>query len=157
MRTTYRVLAGLIALLVVIQAAMIAYAIGGLFTWIDAGNTLDKAVIESWEDNPPDFEGSLGSFLHFFIIGGVLIPLLGLILLIVSFFAKVPRGVMLALVVFLAIVAQYLLGTFAASTSTPLLSLLHGLNAFIVFGAAVSAATAAKNTGAAQPSPAPTG
>ena len=47
MRTTYRVLAGAIALLVVIQAAMIAYAIGGLFTWIDAGNTLDKAVIES--------------------------------------------------------------------------------------------------------------
>ena len=144
MRTTYRILAGAIALLVVIQAAMIAYAIGGLFTWIDAGNTLDKSVIEGWEDNPPTFEGSIGSFFHFFIIGTVLIPLLGLILLIVSFFAKVPRGPMLAGVVVLAIVAQYLLGTFAASTSTPLLSLLHGLNAFIVFGAAVTAATAAK-------------
>jgi hypothetical protein len=156
MRTTYRVLAGAIALLVVIQAAMIAYAIGGVFSWIDAGNTLDKSVVEGWEDNPPDFEGSIGSFFHFFIIGTILIPLLGLILLIVSFFAKVPRGPLLAAVVFLTIVVQYLLGTFGASTSTPLLSLFHGLNAFIVFGAAVTAATAAKNAGAAQPSPAPT-
>ena len=95
--------------------------------------------------NPPTFEGSLGSFFHFFILGTVLIPLLGLILLIVSFFAKVPRGPMLAGVVFLAIVAQWLLGTFAASTGTPLLSLVHGLNAFIIFGAAVAAARAAKS------------
>jgi len=157
MRQTYRVVAGLIALLVVVQAAMIAYAIGGVFSWIDAGNTLDKSVVEGWDDNPPDFEGAIGSFLHFFIIGTILIPLLGLILLIVSFFAKVPRGPMLAGVVFVTIVVQYLLGTFGASTSTPLLSLLHGLNAFIVFGAAVTAATAAKNAGAAQPSPTPTG
>jgi hypothetical protein len=155
MRTTYRVLAGLIALLVVVQAGMIAYAIGGVFSWIDAGNTLDKSVVEGWEDNPPDFDGAIGSFFHFFIIGTILIPLLGLLLLIVSFFAKVPRGPMLAGVVVLAIVAQYLLGTFAASTSTPLLSLLHGLNAFVVFGAALSAAMAAKNAGAAASSPAP--
>ncbi len=144
MRKTYQILAGTIAVCVVLQAAFIAYAIGGVFTWIDEGNTLDKSVVEGWEANPPTFEGSLGSFFHFFILGTVLIPLLGLILLIVSFFAKVPRGPMLAGVVFLAIVAQWLLGTFAASTGTPLLSLVHGLNAFIIFGSAVVAARAAK-------------
>lgn len=153
MRTTYRILAGTIAVLVVIQAAMIAYAIGGVFTWIDAGNTLDKSVVEGWDENPPTFEGSLGSFLHFFIIGTVLIPLLGLILLIVSFFAKVPRGPMLAGVVAVAIVVQYLLGTFAASTGTPSLSLLHGMNAFVIFSAAVMAARAAKPAQTATPSP----
>ncbi len=152
MRTTYRVLAGLIALLVVVQAGMIAYAIGGVFSWIDAGNTLDKSVVEGWEDNPPDFDGAIGSFFHFFIIGTILIPLLGLLLLIVSFFAKIQRGAVLALVVVLAIVAQYLLGNFAARTSTPLLSLLHGLNAFVVFGSAMAASMAAKNAGAEAPS-----
>ncbi len=153
MRQTYRILAGTIAVLVVVQAAMIAYAISGVFTWIDAGNTLDKSVIEGWDENPPTFEGSLGSFLHFFIIGTVVIPLTGLILLIISFFAKVPRGPMLAGIVFIAIVVQYLLGTFAAATGTPLLSLLHGLNAFIIFSAAVMASRAAKSVTESPPTP----
>jgi hypothetical protein len=144
MRKTYQIVASTIAVLVVLQAAAIAYAIAGVFTWVDDGNTLDKSVVEGWEANPPTFEGALGSFFHFFIFGTVLIPLLGLILLIVSFFAKVPRGPMLAGIVVVAIVVQYLLGTFSASTGTPLLSLLHGLNAFIVFGSAVAAARAAK-------------
>jgi hypothetical protein len=151
MRKTYQIVASTIAVLVVVQAAAIAYAIAGVFTWIDEGNTLDKSVVEGWEANPPTFEGSLGSFLHFFIIGGVLIPLLGLILLIISFFAKVPRGPMLAGIVVVAIVIQYLLGTFSASTGTPLLSLLHGLNAFVVFGAAVAAARAAKSVAESPP------
>ena len=151
MRKTYQIVATTIAVLVVVQAAAIAYAIAGVFTWIDEGNTLDKSVVEGWEANPPTFEGSLGSFLHFFIIGGVLIPLLGLILLIISFFAKVPRGPMLAGIVVVAIVVQYLLGTFSASTGTPLLSLLHGLNAFVVFGAAVAAARAAKSVAESPP------
>ena len=70
MRKTYQIVASTIAVLVVVQAAAIAYAIAGVFTWIDEGNTLDKSVVEGWEANPPTFEGSLGSFLHFFIIGG---------------------------------------------------------------------------------------
>ena len=154
MRKTYQILAATIAVLVVLQAAFIAYAIGGVFAWIDEGNTLDKSVVEGWETNPPTFEGSIGSFFHFFIIGTILIPLLGLILLIVSFFAKVTRGPMLAGVVVVAIVVQYLLGTFAASTGTPLLALLHGLNAFIIFGSAVAAARAAKTVTESPPVPA---
>ena len=144
MRKTYRIIADAIAIMVVVQAAMIVYAVTGLFAWVNDGATLDKSVFESWETEPPTFEGAFGHFIHAFIGGTVLIPLLGLILLIVSFFAKVPRGVMLAAVVLVVIVAQYLLGTFAAS-GIPLLGLLHGINAFILFGAALMAAKAAKS------------
>ena len=87
-----------IAVLVVVQAAMMVWAIAGLFTWIDEGDTLDKSVIEGWENEPPTFAGATGHFIHV-MSGTFLIPLLGLLLLIVSFFAKVPRGVMFATVV----------------------------------------------------------
>ena len=121
MRKTYRVLADIIAVLVVVQAAMMVWAIAGLFSWIDDGATLDKAVIEGWENEPPTFEGSIGHFIHL-MSGTFLIPLIGLLLLLVSFFAKVPRGVTLAATVVVLIVIQYLAGFFA-EPDMPLLGL----------------------------------
>ena len=150
MRKTYRVLASTIAVLVVVQAMMIVWSIAGLFTWIDEGATLDKSVIEGWSDEPPTFDGALGHFIHAFINGTLLIPLVGLILLIVSFFAKVPRGVMLAAAIVVSIVVQYLAGTFA-EPGMPLLGLVHGLNAFILFGLAVFASRSAKEEVMATP------
>jgi hypothetical protein len=41
MRTTYRVLAYLVALEVAVQAAAIAFAVFGLGLWIEDGGTLD--------------------------------------------------------------------------------------------------------------------
>lgn len=137
MRTTYRVLAYLIAIEVVIQAAAIAYAYFGEAAWIERGGVLDQAVIEG--DTIP-FPEVVGFIVHG-INGQIVIPLLALVLLIVSFFAAVPRGVMWAGIVVLAIVAQVLLGVFG--TDLPLLGLLHGLNALIVFATAVLAARAA--------------
>ncbi len=93
MQKTYLVVARLIAILIVVQAMAIVFVVSGLFHWIDGGATLDKSVVDSWDDNPPTFQGSFGAFIHFFLVGVVLIPLSGLILLIVSFFAKIPRGV----------------------------------------------------------------
>ena len=145
MRTTYRVLAQIIAVLVVIQAMMMVWAIAGLFSWIDGGATLDKSVIEGWENEPPTFAGSLGHFVHL-MSGTFLIPLIGLLLLIVSFFAKVPRGVALAAAIAVSIVVQYLAGTFAEPDMV-YLGLIHGLNAFILFGLAVFAARSAKEAG----------
>ena len=43
MRATYRVLAYLLALEVVVQAAAIAWAVFGLTAWIEGGGVLDKA------------------------------------------------------------------------------------------------------------------
>jgi len=154
MRMTYLVLARIIAVLIVVQAATIAWAVSGVFTWVvEGGNTLDKSVVEGWDAEPPTFEGALGSGLHFFFIGQAAIPLAGLLLLIVAFFAKVPRGVLLAAVVVVLIAVQILLGI--NSQGTPTFGLLHGLNAFILFGATMAAAMAAKNAGAADEAPAP--
>lgn len=142
MRKTYRILADTIAVLVVVQAAMMVWAIAGLFTWIDEGATLDKSVIEGWADEPPTFAGSIGHFIHL-MSGTFLIPALGLILLIVAFFAKVPRGVALAALIVVLIIIQYLAGFFA-EPGMPYLGIVHGANAFILFGAALMAAKAAK-------------
>jgi hypothetical protein len=149
MRQTYRVLASIIAVLVVIQAMVMIWAIAGLFSWIDGGATLDKSVIEGWENEPPTWEGALGHFLHV-MSGTFLIPLIGLLLLIVSFFAKVPRGVALAAAIAVSIVVQWLAGTFAEPDMI-YLGLLHGLNAFILFGLAVFASRSAKEAAEVSP------
>ena len=92
MRSAYRILAFVIAAEVIIQAAAIAYAIFGLGTWIQSGGVLDKAAMES---ETTAFTGDGGFALHG-INGEMVFPLLVLILLVLSFFAKVPRGVMWA-------------------------------------------------------------
>ena len=77
MRKTYRILADIIAIEVVIQAMVIVFAVAGLFKWIDDGATLDKAVIESWEDDASTWTGAIGHFIHG-MNGQFIIPLLGL-------------------------------------------------------------------------------
>ena len=154
MRQTYKILARIIAILVVIQAMTMVFAVAGFFHWIvEDGGTADPATLKGWEDNPPDFTGSLGFMIHG-ISGMNAIPLLALLLLIVSFFAKVPRGVLLAVVVVVSTALQIFLGLTAHDM--PNLGLLHGLNAFILFGAALAAAQAAKGAGEVQTAPAPT-
>ncbi len=141
MRKTYRIVADIIAIDVVIQAMAMVFAIAGLFKWIDDGATLDKSVIESWEDDPPTWTGSIGHFIHV-MNGTFLIPLLGIILLIVSFFAAVEGAVKWAVIIAVSIVVQVLAGQF--SGESPYLGLVHGLNAFILFGAALMAARSAR-------------
>ena len=153
MRQTYLIIARIIALLVVVQAMTMVFAVAGFFHWIDDGNTADSSVFKAWEDNPPDFVGSLGFMIHG-ISGMNLIPLLALVLLIVSFFAKVPRGVLLAVVVVVSTALQVFVGITAHEA--PIVGLVHGLNAFILFGSAVAASQAAKNAGVTQVAPAQT-
>ena len=130
MRTTYRVLAGLIALGVLLQAAFVAAA---WFTLI--GDVDDGLVVDS------DYDGNLGHALHG-IVGLNIMPLLGLILFIVSFFAKFPGAVKWAGFTFLAIIVQVVLAFLSFGWGP--LGALHGLNAFVVLGlAAYSARRAA--------------
>ena len=130
MRKAYQVLAGLIALEVVVQAAAIAYAVAGLGTWVDQGGTLDKAAFES-EDLA--FTGFGGFILHG-INGMMIVPALGLALLVVSFFAKVPGGVKWAAITLLLVVLQVTLGIFGHET--PYAGMLHGVNALALFATA---------------------
>jgi hypothetical protein len=133
MRATYRVLAFIIAVEVVVQAAMMAFAAAGLFIWIDKdGGVLDKASLEA----EPDFTGAVGFMIHG-INGLMIIPLIALIFLIVSFFAKIPGGVRWAATVFGLVVLQVLLGLFGHENAY--LGLLHGVNALAVLGTAINA------------------
>lgn len=138
MRTAYRVLAFVIAAEVIIQAAAIAYAIFGLGTWIQSGGVLDKATMESESSN---FVGDGGFALHG-INGQVVFPVLVLILFVLSFFAKVPRGVMWAGVALGLTVLQILFAVLGLGL--PFLGVLHGANALLIFGVAVMAAMAAR-------------
>lgn len=152
MQETFLTLARIIAILIVVQAMAMVFLTAGLFHWIDGGATLDKSVVEGWDSKPPTFQGSLGGFLHFFLVGVVLIPLTGLILLIVSFFAKIPRGVALAAAIVVSIIVQYFSAVIA--DGAPWVGLIHGLNAFILLGLALTAAKAAKNADATRETPA---
>lgn len=134
MRSAYRVLAYLICVEVVIQAAAMAWAIFGEGKYIEEGGVIDQAAIESEEILFPEVVG----FIVHGMNGTMLIPLIALLLLIVSFFAKVPGGVKWAGLVLLAVVVQVLLGMFAHGL--PFLGMLHGINALILFTLALVAA-----------------
>ena len=144
MRRTYHVLAYLIAALVVVQAMMIATAVAGLGHWIDDGATVNKHVL----DKDPSFTGSFGFPVHA-INGEMLIPLIAIVLLIISFFAKVAGGTRWALYILGLIVVQVVLGV--SQGDVPFLGLLHGLNAFAIFAVAVLTARRAKVEAVAVP------
>lgn len=132
MQSTYRVFAYIIAAEVVIQASMIAFALAGLGIWIEDGAVLDKAVLES----EPEFTGVLGFPIHG-INGMMLIPLIALIFLIISFFAKIPGGVAWAATTFSLVVLQVVLGLFGGESAY--FGMLHGINAMALFTVALMA------------------
>lgn len=131
MRSVYKVLAYVLAAEVVIQAMAMVYAVAGEGKWVMEGGVMDKAVIESREFVFPEV---LGYAIHG-INGTIVIPLLALLLLVFSFFAKVPGGVKWAGIVLLLVVVQAPLGI--AGHSVPFLGALHGLNALLLFSTAL--------------------
>lgn len=138
MRMVYKVLAFVVAGLVVVQAAAIAFAVFGLFAWIAGGGTLDASV---GPENPPDFSGVAGFMVHG-MFGTIVIPIVVISLLISSFFAKTPGAVTWAVIVFVTTAVQILLGI--AAHSVPQLGILHGAVALVLFGAAIMAGLRAK-------------
>jgi heme A synthase len=142
MRTTYRVLAYLLAAEVLVQAMAIAYALAGLGKWVeDDGGVLNKQVLDS---DSLEFTG-VGGFAVHFINGTTIIPILTLLLLIVSFFAKIPGGVRRAGILVGLVILQVTLGL--TSHSVPLLAPLHVLNAFAIL---VMAFTTGRHASVAQ-------
>jgi hypothetical protein len=131
MKQAYRVLAFLIAAGVAIQAASIAYGMFGLLKWVEGGGTLDQST-----ELTPALGGYTGFSWH--ASGGIFIlPAIALLLLISSFFAKVPGGIKWALIVLGVTVLQVALGLFAHSVAW--LGWLHGINALALFGTAMMA------------------
>ncbi|HET8604113.1 MAG TPA: hypothetical protein VFM09_09315 [Marmoricola sp.] len=152
MRATYRFLAYAIPVLVAVQAAAIAFAFFGLGAWIEDGHRLTKATIDSHDTK---FVGDLGFMVHS-IDGEMLIPLVALLLLVVSFFAKVPGGSRWAAFVLLDVVLQVLLAFVAFGA--PVVGMLHGLNALFLawLGWSTARRTATAGELAGQPAVAPT-
>lgn len=124
MKQTYRVVAGLIALGVVVQAGAIA------FGWFDALNKIDNGLVVD-----KNYQGNAGHAIHG-VNGMYVLPLLGLILLIVSFFAakQIPKARTWAAIVFGAIVLQVTLAFVAFAA--PVVGALHGMNALVVLATA---------------------
>ncbi len=131
MRTVYKVLAYVVAAEVVIQAMAIVFAIAGLNRWVDNGGVFDKAVADS---RPASFSEGVGFAIHG-INGTMVVPLLALLLLISSFFVKAPGAVNWAALVLLLVVVQVILGQFGRGI--PAVGALHGLNAMLLFAAAL--------------------
>lgn len=134
MRSAYKYLSLAICLLVIAQAAFIVYANAGLFHWVsEDGGVLDKAFID---DDSSSFPG-LGGFIAHGMSGMMLIPLVSLVLLVVGLLTKVRSAAIHGAVVFGLVVLQVILGMTAHSV--PALGPLHGINAFLIFGAALHA------------------
>jgi hypothetical protein len=137
MRTAYKVLAYLVAAEVAVQAMVMVWAIAGLGKWVNGGGVFDKSVIEgNIETGAMPFPEVLGILVHG-INGMFVVPGLALVLLIVSFFTKVPGAIKWALVVFALVVVQGQLGFLGHEF--PLSGALHGLNAMALFGVALYA------------------
>jgi hypothetical protein len=134
MRAIYRVLAYLLALEVVVQAAAIAWALFGLSTWIENGGVLDKAGMES---DSLVFDGVAGFMIHG-LNGQMIVPVVGLLLFVVSFFARFPGAVAWAGAAFGTVIVQVALGIF--SHSVPALGMLHGAVALVLLVVALVAA-----------------
>jgi hypothetical protein len=125
MKQTYRVLAGLIAVGVVVQAAALAYGWFSLLHQLDNGRTIGES-----------YDGNAGHALHG-ILGMTLIPLLGLALVVVALFAKIEKGISWAGALFASIVLQIALAFIGFSAA--FVGALHGANALVVLGLAVLA------------------
>ena len=138
MRTAYKVLAYLVAAEVAVQAMVMVWAIAGLSKWVDGGGVFDKAVIESQGTPFPEVAGILVHGIN----GMMIIPLLGIVLLVISFFVKFDGAVKWAAIVLAAIVVQVFAGIFGPDA--PYIGLIHGLNAFILAGSAGFASRQAK-------------
>jgi hypothetical protein len=131
-KKAFRILNYVISAEVMIQAAMIAWAVFGESKYIDDGGVVNKDKVEG-DDIP--FDGVYGFIIHG-LNGAILIPLIGLALLIVAFFAKIPGGVRFAAILFVLIIVQAFVLPILAG-GAPFLGMLHGINALAILGMSI--------------------
>ena len=139
MKIAYRVLAYLIAAGVPLQAAFIAFMVFGIWHDVDQG----EVVYQGYEPNA-------GAPLHG-ITGMLVIPTLAIILMIVSFFARIPRGVRWAGTILGVVLVQVALAFVAFGVAV--VGLLHGFNALVLFTVALYAGLRVTRTRHAAPDP----
>lgn len=132
MKALYRYLSWGLAVLVAVQAGLIALAMFGLFSWVfGAGGTLDAATVAG---GGLPFAEAVGFMIHG-ELGTLYFPLLALVLVIVSLLTRAEGATRWALLVFLLTGVQIALGMFGHDSAA--LGGLHGANAMLLFGAAL--------------------
>jgi len=133
MKKAYQVLARLIAALVVVQAAAIAYGAFAIDKVIDKaddhGNTITDASSK--------LDGGAGYGIHG-LLGILVVPVVAIILFVIAFMAHVPDGVKWAGFILLDVVVQVVLGIAAHGVAA--LGWLHGPNALLLFALSIYAA-----------------
>lgn len=135
MKRAYAVLAFVICGLVAVQAAVAVWADAGLFLWIARdGGSIDQSTLQA--DSAPPFPEAAGFMIHG-MNGMMVIPVIALLLLVASFFAKLPRGVAWAVAVAVLVALQVTLGILGHSVS--IAGLAHGINALALFTVALLA------------------
>ena len=139
----YRILAFTIAVLVVVQAGAIAWGFFGVSNFITDGGVIDEEFLDCTDDCESIGSADIGFAIHMFFNGLILIPLCSLVLLIVSFFAKVPKGITLAATVFGLVVLQVLVLPALSREVGSGFGALHGVNAMVLMGVAIMAGTRA--------------
>ncbi|MCZ2264889.1 hypothetical protein [Isoptericola nanjingensis] len=131
MRQVFRVLAYVVAAGVVVQAAVIVYAVAGMGLYIDDGGVLDQAAMEQVFAGEEVFPEQSGMLLHG-TNGMMVIPVVALLTFVASFFAGVRGAWRWGLAILLLVALQATLGI--AGHSVPFLGGLHGVNALLLFG-----------------------
>ena len=139
MTKAFRILAFLVAGLVVVQAASMVWAIAGLGIWVEEGNDFTSELFESG-DIP--FTELYGMMIHG-MNGMMVIPVIALITMIVGLIAKFPGSTKFGVAIFLLVVLQVALGLFGHENA--IFGLLHGVNALILFSVAAMAGVKAKD------------
>lgn len=133
MRQTYRLLAGLIAVGVLVQAAAVAFGWFQVLSEVENGMVFDSG-----------HDGNAGLAVHA-IVGLTFFPVLALALLVVSLFLRsMPGARTWGAIVFAVVVLQVLVAFVAFGA--PIVGTIHGVNALAVFSAAVRAASLSRET-----------
>ena len=140
MTKAFRILAFLVAGLVFVQAFSIAWAVAGLYHYVDDGNAFTSELMEPGQEAP--FTEVLGFMIHG-MNGMMVIPVVALITMIVGVIAKFPGSTKFGVAIFLLVVLQVALGLFGHEAA--IFGGLHGLNALILFGTAVMAGVKARD------------
>lgn len=147
MKAIYRGLALLVPIIVAVQAMAIATEMFGLGSWVEDGNSFTKSALEG---DSGSVTGAVGGQIHGF--GAMALVLIGLVLLVVSFFAKIDGGVKWAAIVFGDVLLQWVFA-FAGFIVSWQIGALHGLNALVLAGLGMKAYSLAKRSTAVTEAP----
>lgn len=125
---TYRIAGWLIAGATIVQAAVMVFAVAGLFAYLGGGGTVSVTTA------PDVFPESVGITIHI-LLAYYFFPIAGLGVVVIAAFTKRRLAIWMAALLFALILLEWYLGV--TGYSAPVAGLLHGANGLIIFGLAV--------------------